>query len=79
MDFTSLIAGKEEIVDRLRQEKYLDLGAEYGIDLVDAQARFVVGPALEVDGRRVEAAHYLVATGAEPHIPDIPGWRRAAV
>jgi mercuric reductase len=73
VDFAALIAGKDEIVDGLRQEKYLDIAAEYDIELLDANARFLDGPALDVDGRRIEAAHYLVATGAEPAIPDIPG------
>ena len=59
----------------MRQEKYVDLAHEYGIELVDGRARFVDGPALDVDGRRVEAAHYLVATGSEPDIPEIPGLR----
>jgi mercuric reductase len=72
-DFAALVAGKDEIVDGLRQEKYLDIAAEYGIELLDGNPRFIEGPALDVDGRRVEAAHYLLATGAEPAIPDIPG------
>ena len=73
VDFASLVAGKDEIVEELRQEKYLDIAAEYGIELLDGNARFVDGPVLDVDGHRIEAAHYLVATGAEPAIPDIPG------
>ena len=73
VDFAELIAGKDDIVETLRHEKYLDIAAEYGIELVAGDARFLGGPALDVDGRRVEAAHYLVATGAEPVTPDIPG------
>jgi mercuric reductase len=73
VDFAALIAGKREIVEGMRKEKYLDLGHEYDIELVDGRARFVDGPALDVDGQRVEAAHYLVATGSEPQIPNMPG------
>jgi mercuric reductase len=73
VDFSALIAGKCEIVEGLRKTKYVHLAAEYEIELVDASARFVEGPALEADGRRLEAAHYLIATGAEPRIPDVPG------
>src|ERR671918_2417641 len=43
--------------------------------MIEGDARFVDGPALDVDGRRVEAENYLVATGSEPDIPDIPGVR----
>jgi mercuric reductase len=69
VDLPALIAGKREIVETLRRERY----EEHGFDIVDGDARFVAGPALEVGGQRIEAAHYLVATGAEPHIPGIPG------
>ena len=73
VDFGAVIAGKREIVESMRQDKYLDLAAEYGFELLHGNATFVDGPALDVDERRVEAAHYLVATGADPRIPDIPG------
>jgi mercuric reductase len=73
VDFGALIAGKRGIVETMCQEKYLDLAAEYGFELLAGNATFVDGPALDVDGQRVEASHYLVATGAEPRIPDIPG------
>jgi mercuric reductase len=73
VDFRALIDGKREIVDGMRQHKYVDLANEYEIDRVEGHARFVEGPALEVDGRRITATHYVVATGAEPQIPDIPG------
>jgi mercuric reductase len=73
VDFPALIAGKREIVETMRQEKYVDLAAEYGCELIQGNATFVDGPALDVDGQRIEAAHYLVATGAEPRIPDILG------
>jgi len=69
VDFAALIVGKREIVEGVRQDKYIDLAREYDIELVDGDARFVRGPGLEVDGRRIEAAHYLVATGSEPRIP----------
>ena len=75
VDFSALIAGKREIVEGMRQRKYLDLADEYAIELLDGDARFVDGPGLDVDGRRVQAAHYLLATGSEPYVPDIPGLR----
>jgi mercuric reductase len=79
-DMAALVAAKDDIVGELRQSKYVDLAAEYGFELVEGNARFVEGnarfvegPALAVGDRRIEAAHYLVATGAEPAIPAVPG------
>jgi len=76
-DMAALMAGKDEIVSGLRKEKYEDLAAGYGWAIVHGEARFVPGPALEVAGERVEAAHYLIATGAAPAVPDVPGLKEA--
>lgn len=73
VDFAALIAGKDAIVETLRQQKYADIAARQEIEIIEGDARFLDGPALDVDGRRIEAAHYLLATGAEPAIPEIPG------
>lgn len=77
VDMAQLVAAKDEIVADLRQSKYVDLADEYGFELLEGNARFVEGPALDVDGRRIEARHYLVATGADAHIPDVPGLAEA--
>ena len=73
VDMATLIAGKVELVDGMRREKYEDLAADYGWEVRRGEARFVEGPALEVDGERIEAAHYLVATGASPWVPYVAG------
>ena len=72
-DMAALIGGKDEIVGMLRWEKYEDLAADYGWDVRHGDARFVEGPALIVDGERVDAAHYLIASGAAPWVPQVPG------
>lgn len=68
-----LIAGKDDIVRDLRQDKYVDLAREYDWEILRGAARFVEGPTIEVDGRRVEASHYLIATGSKPWAPLIDG------
>ena len=72
-DMAQLVAAKDDIVEELRESKYVELADEYGFELLEGSAHFVTGPALEVDGRRIEARHYLVATGAQALIPDVPG------
>jgi dihydrolipoamide dehydrogenase len=42
-----------------------------GIDVVKGTARLLVGPAVEVDGRRIEAADVILATGSRPRL--LPG------
>jgi pyruvate/2-oxoglutarate dehydrogenase complex dihydrolipoamide dehydrogenase (E3) component len=42
-------------------------------DVIEGRARFVSPTELEVDGRRVHARFYCVATGASPDVPPIAG------
>lgn len=72
-DFDALIAEKNRLVGQLRREKYVELADHHGFALRAGDARFVPGPALEVDGERLEAAHYVIATGAVTSVPPIPG------
>jgi mercuric reductase len=76
-DMVALADGKAQLVAAMRKEKYEDLAAGYGWELRRGEARFVPGPALEVGGERVEADHYLVATGASPWVPPVPGLAEA--
>lgn len=77
VDMRALVAQKGELIAGLRQAKYLDLAPEYGFDVVHGEASFADPETLYVDGRRLRAAGYVVATGAEPAVPDLPGLRDA--
>jgi mercuric reductase len=72
-DMDALVGGKDELVSGLRKEKYEDLASAYGWEVRRGDARFVDGNALDVGGERIEAAHYVVATGAAPWVPPVPG------
>jgi len=77
VDLGELVRQKGELTERLRQEKYLDLIGEYGWELELGEARFVDDGTLEVNGHRVRGRHYLLATGARPAVPPIPGLEEA--
>ncbi|MGQ0773774.1 MAG: mercury(II) reductase [Pseudonocardiales bacterium] len=73
-----VIAGKTALVQEMRVQKYVDLAVKYGWEILAGQARFVAGPGLWVEltggGRhRVDAEHYLIATGSAPWVPAIEG------
>jgi mercuric reductase len=73
VDLGTLVRAKDDLVAGLRQEKYADLVADYGFDVIEGQARFVDAETIEVDGRRIRGGAYLVATGARPAAPPVPG------
>lgn len=74
----ALIGGKDALVEQLRAEKYTGLAAEYGFEIVHGTASFTGGPALEValsggGTRRIDADHYVIATGSAPWAPPVEG------
>jgi glutathione reductase (NADPH) len=71
-----LIAGKNAEIARL-EGVYAGLLERAGAKLLRGTAR-VVGPnAVELDGRRITARYILVATGARPWFPHLPGIEHA--
>ena len=73
IDWPQAIQQKDELVGSLRHEKYVNLAVEYGWEMLTGRAVFENGPAVRVGDRRLLAPAYLVATGAEPAVPSIPG------
>jgi len=72
-DWKKLVEQKDELVKRLRRQKYIDLIDEYGFELIRGEARFINEKTVEVNGDELTAKRFLIATGASPSIPDIPG------
>lgn len=73
VDWGSLVGQKDELVALLRQKKYADLLPAYGgITYFEGAAR-LDGASVVVDGRPIRAKKVVVATGASPTLPDIPG------
>src|SRR5262249_25909596 len=64
-------------VDRLRAEKYVDLAREYGFTICPGRAVFADSETVLCEGEQVSARSYLVATGASPVVPHIPGLQEA--
>ena len=46
-----------------------------GADAILGEARFVAPDAVAVNGQRLTARRFVIATGTTPHVPDIPGLR----
>ena len=77
VDLRAVVAQKDELVRDLRQMKYADLVDDYGFAVIEGHGRFTSPEVLDVDGRSIRARVYLVATGASPAVPAIPGLAEA--
>lgn len=77
VDLAALIAQKDELVAVMRQQKYADLVTSYGWDVIEGEAAFEDPQTLRVNGTTLHAGAYLIATGASPAVPPIPGLAEA--
>ena len=69
----ALVAQKNELVTALRQEKYADLAGARGFAIHPGHAAFTGPDTVDVAGRLVRPGAVLIATGASPAAPPIPG------
>ncbi len=73
VDLASLITQKDKLVSELRNQKYMDLIDEYNFDLIEGEAKFVDASTVEVNGAKLSAKRFLIATGASPSLSQISG------
>ena len=72
-DWAALISQKDELVAGLRQAKYADLLPAYNtVAYLDGPARLADG-GVALNGAMVKAPKVIIATGARPAVPPIPG------
>jgi pyruvate/2-oxoglutarate dehydrogenase complex dihydrolipoamide dehydrogenase (E3) component len=73
IDFGAAMARVREAIQRVYQFETPEVLASRGISVIQGQARFVDPHTLEVTGRYIVGERVLIATGARPEIPQIPG------
>ncbi len=74
IDFNKIINQKRELVNLLRQEKYINVVRDLErFTLIEGRAKLVASDTVEVNGQKISADAILIATGAAPRIPSIPG------
>jgi mercuric reductase len=75
LDFAALVNQKDEVVHDYRKKKYESL-VDGTIRIEKGHAQFVDPHTVEVNGKRLNGAKVLIATGARPVMPDIDGLDR---
>lgn len=73
LDWRAVIKQKNELVESLRNSKYLGLLPQYpNIDYLEGKAVFGAD-GLTIEGRALKAGKVIIATGASPAMPPIKG------
>jgi mercuric reductase len=74
LSWPEVIAHKDELVNELRQTKYTDvLDAYPEITYLQGRARLTDRNGVEIDGKAYTPGKIVIATGAKPWAPPIPG------
>jgi mercuric reductase len=74
LNWAQVIADKESLVAEMRQSKYVDVLAAYPeITYIQGRARLVGENRVEIDGKVYAPGKILIASGARPWAPPIPG------
>ena len=71
-DFRTLRKNREAYIDRARHS-YHNSFTRNGVEVIEGRAKFIDRHTVEVNGEIIQAKHIVIATGAHPHIPAIPG------
>jgi len=75
-DWAALVAAKDKELDRLNRI-YINMLEGSGVEILDGHGKLVDPHTVEVAGKRYTAANILIATGAWPELPKIPGIEHA--
>jgi mercuric reductase len=73
VDLGALVTQKDELVSHLRQSKYEDVAKSHGFEILTGIASFVDQQTVMVGDNKILARSFILATGAEPAIPNIRG------
>lgn len=66
------------VIADVEQDESPELLSKEGIDLVQGWARFTSPHSIDVDGQRLTASRFVLATGAHAAVPPIPGLKETA-
>lgn len=71
-DFATLRKNREAYIERSRTS-YGNTFNNNGVQVIKGFAKFVDAQTVEVNGELIRAKHIVIATGAQPAVPNIPG------
>jgi len=78
VDFRDVIARVHAVIGKIAPHDSPERYRSLGVDVIEAKAELLSPWEVTVDGRRITARSIVLATGAEPLVPPIPGLDQTA-
>lgn len=73
VDFPKVMGRVQEVIKTIEPHDSVERYTNLGVDCVSGNARVISPWVVEVDGREISAEKIIIATGARPIVPPIPG------
>ncbi|MBL1277718.1 MAG: FAD-dependent oxidoreductase [Ectothiorhodospiraceae bacterium] len=72
-DFGEVMERVQRVIQQVEPHDSVERYSGLGVDVVQAQAKIISPYEIEVDGKILTAKNIIIATGARPAVPQIPG------
>ena len=72
-DFAGVMERVQRVIQKIEPHDSVERYTGLGVDVIEGEAKLVSPWEIEVGGRRISARSIVIATGARPTVPPIPG------
>jgi pyruvate/2-oxoglutarate dehydrogenase complex dihydrolipoamide dehydrogenase (E3) component/uncharacterized membrane protein YdjX (TVP38/TMEM64 family) len=73
VDFPRVMARVQSIIERIEPHDSVERFSGLGVNCISGNARLVSPWEVEIDGQKRSARHIIIAAGARPRVPQVPG------
>lgn len=73
VDFEDVMNRVQTVVEKIEPHDSVERYSGLGVDVIEGEAKIISPYCVEVNGNRINTPHIVVATGARPFVPPIPG------
>jgi len=76
-DFAAVMERVQDVIGKIEPHDSIERYTRLGVEVIEGSGRLVSPWEVEVDGRRLSARSIVIATGARPLVPPLPGLEAA--
>lgn len=77
-DFSDVMSRVQQVIKKIEPHDSVERYSQLGVECISGEAKIITPWEVEVNGRRINAKNIIIASGAEPFMPPIPGLEQVA-